>query len=570
MRQAHRVTGRTRAPRILPGAGVVVSSTVIALAGSTLPATAAPSSAPGSWTSPGSLMRPGVGIAAVSTDVQPAVVRSFDVPAGRGPFARAGTPVVAELERMPTSTYGLVGVTWEPGTAAKDTRAWIRTRIGGTWGPWTHLGGCTCPACRGSRPEDPDSEIRVGTAPTWVGAADGVAVRVTTSSARLPDDLSVETVEPDRTPLAAGVGSDTSTQRVPSGFPSIPNVVTRQEWGADPALGDTCSDPKYGSAARAVVVHHTVNSNSYSAFDSPAMMRSILAYHTQSQGWCDIGYNFVVDRYGRVFEGRRGGMRRPVRGAHAGDYNTDTVGISMLGNFDVGKLPPALKNAMVRLVGWRLGTSYMPARGRTKTKIYDRRVKRIIGHRDVMSTACPGRYGYKFLTHLRERVGELISDYDSPIEARADELGAEITGPVFEGERYARGGLRTDFANGAIFHKRGLGTHWLRGSSRRAYARFGGVYGALGYPRSDPRRTSVSGVFLIRFEGGSIYRVGKKRGYLVRGRIKLRYGKRGGVDGKLGVPTVTLTRNGPREKVTFEHGRIVHNRESGKINVIYS
>ena len=159
---------------------------------------------------------------------------------------------------------------------------------------------------------------------------------------------------------------------------------------------------------------------------------------------------------------------------------------------------------------------------------------------------------------------------DERLSARADELGTQITGPVFEGERYAHGGLRTDFAHGAIFHKRGLGTHWLKGATRRAYKRVGGVYGALGYPKTDALRTGVSGVFLVRFEGGSIYRVGKKRGYLVRGRIMLRYRKRGGVEGRLGAPTVTLTRHGPRDKVTFEHGRIVHNRESGKINVIYS
>lgn len=568
MRQVHRAAaGHAHVP--LTGPGMVAGVTAIALAGSMLLATAPRSSAAsGSWAAPGTL-RSGVGIAAVSLDVQPAVVRSLDVPVSRGSLARAGAAVVAELERTPVSTYGLVGVTWEPGTAAKDTRAWIRTRIRGTWGPWTHLGGCTCAACRASRAEDPDSEIRVGTAPTWVGAADGVAVRVTSSSGRLPSDLTVDTIEPDRTPLAPGVGVS-SAQRLPTGFPAKPNVVTRKQWGADPALGDQCSDPKYGSAARAVVVHHTVNSNSYSAADSPALMRSILAYHTQSQGWCDVGYNFVVDRYGTVFEGRRGGLHRPVRGAHAGNYNTDTVGVAMLGNFDVGKLPPALKDAMVRLVGWRLATSYVPARGRTKMKIYDKRLRRIVGHRDVMSTACPGRYGYKFLTNLRERAGELVSQYDSPIKVRADQLGAQVTGPVFESERSARGGLRTEFANGGIFQKRGLGAHWLKGASRQAYARFGGVYGSLGFPKTDARKTAVRGVGRINFEGGSIYRVGKKRAYLIRGRIMLRYNKRGGVGGRLGVPTTTQKSDGPRDKVTFEHGRIVLNRETGAINVIFS
>jgi uncharacterized protein with LGFP repeats len=97
-------------------------------------------------------------------------------------------------------------------------------------------------------------------------------------------------------------------------------VISRREWGADPRLGDECFEPVYGSSVRAVVLHHTVNSNDYSRSDAPAIVRSILAYHTQGQGWCDIGYNFLVDRFGRIYQGRRGGVRLPVRGAHAGDY----------------------------------------------------------------------------------------------------------------------------------------------------------------------------------------------------------------------------------------------------------
>ncbi|MDQ3629062.1 MAG: N-acetylmuramoyl-L-alanine amidase [Actinomycetota bacterium] len=557
MRQVHRNgAGHVRSSRALTGAGAVVSSTVIALAGSMLPATATPTPAtPSTRTVPAAVGSP---------VVEPTVVRSLDVPATDATFGRGKRSVVAKLEPTPTSTYGLVGVTWEPSTAAAGTSVSLRARVQGSWGRWMSL------EVEGDAASAEGDQTREGTDPIWVGAADGVAVRVISRTDRAPRDLSVETVEPDRAPLAAGVSSRTGTERLPSGFPAMPDVVTRQEWGADPALGDRCSDPKYGSAARAVVVHHTVNSNSYAASDSPAMMRSILAYHTQSQGWCDIGYNFVVDRYGTIFEGRRGGIRRPVRGAHAGDYNTDTVGVSMLGDFEAGRVTRPLKNAMVRLIGWRLGTSYMPARGRTKTRIHDRRLKRILGHRDVMSTVCPGEFGYAFLPRLRDRVAAYVSEYDSPIKARADELGASVTGPVFEGERFAAGGLRTDFANGAMFNKRGLGTHWLKGATRRAYKRVGGVYGALGYPKTDALRTGVSGVFLVRFEGGSIYRVGKKRGYLVRGRIMLRYRKRGGVEGRLGAPTVTLTRNGSREKVTFEHGRIVHNRESGALNVIFS
>lgn len=181
-----------------------------------------------------------------------------------------------------------------------------------------------------------------------------------------------------------------------------------------------------------------------------------------------------------------------------------------------------------------------------------------------------GRYGYAFLPRLRKRVAAYTSGYDSPIRVRAKELGSRVTGPVFEGERFARGGSRTRFGKGVIFRKSGLGAHWLNGATSQAYARFGGIYGVLGYPRSGQRATAVRGVRVIRFEGGSIYRVGKERAYLLRGRILIRYRKVGGVDGKLGVPTSTLTRNGPRQQVTFRRGRIVHNTVSGEIRVFLS
>jgi len=548
------------------GAGVVASATVVALAGGMLP---------------GTLASPALAAAAVTTGATPAAaapattqVRSLDVPGTSGAFARGGGAVVARLEPTETQVYGMVGVTWEPATAAQDTVVWVRTRNGDTWGPWTHLGGCTCPACRGSRPEDSDNKVRVGTAPTWIGSADGVAVRVISRSGSVPTDVSVELIEPDRSPLAPGTAvrasADTgaAAQRLAAGFPAMPNVVTRQEWGAAPGLVEPCDAPKYGSAARSVAVHHTVNSNSYSASETPALMRSILAYHTQSQGWCDLGYNFVVDRYGRIFEGRRGGMRLPVRGAHAGDYNTDTVGISMLGDFDVAPLTRRLKRSMVRLIGWRLGTSYVPAQG--TAIVPGGRVARIFAHRDVMPTECPGRYGYAFLPRLRKRTTAYTSRYDSPIRARAKELGSRVTGPVFQGERFARGGSWTRFGKGAMFSKNGLGTHWLERTTFKGYRRAGGVYGVLGYPRSGQRSTAVRGVSVIRFEGGSIYRVSTRNAYLVRGRILIRYRKLGGVDGRLGVPTSTTTRTGPREQVTFQHGRIVHNTASRKIWVFLS
>src|SRR5207342_1405298 len=149
-----------------------------------------------------------------------------------------------------------------------------------------------------------------------------------------------------------------------------------------------CWDPKYGHTFKAVVVHHTAGSNDYTRAESAAIVRGVYAYHTQSRGWCDIGYNFLIDRFGTVFEGRDGGIRRPVRGAHAGDYNVNTTGISLMGNFDTVDPTHAMKDSLVRMISWRLGAAYHRAYGHPF--VFDHRIARISGHRDVMSTACPG------------------------------------------------------------------------------------------------------------------------------------------------------------------------------------
>ena len=96
--------------------------------------------------------------------------------------------------------------------------------------------------------------------------------------------------------------------------------------------------PRYADAVHMVFVHHTDTPNGYAPGDVPAIIRSIYTYHVRSNGWNDIGYNFLVDAYGRVFEGRAGGIDRPVIGAQTQGFNTGSVGIAVIGN---GSLRPA-------------------------------------------------------------------------------------------------------------------------------------------------------------------------------------------------------------------------------------
>ena len=108
-------------------------------------------------------------------------------------------------------------------------------------------------------------------------------------------------------------------------------------------------------------VHHTVNANNYTAAQVPALLRGIYAYHTQSRGWRDIGYNYLVDRFGRIWEGRWGGVDRAVVGAHTLGYNEVSFAMSAIGNFDIAQPPQAVLDAYARLFAWKLSLYNIPA-----------------------------------------------------------------------------------------------------------------------------------------------------------------------------------------------------------------
>lgn len=499
------------------------------------------------------------------------VVRSLAVPRAAA-AARTGTSdLVAELPATATPTYGLVAVTWEHQSASQEVGVRVRARVSDSWTPWQVLE--VAPSEGPSESEE--SDVRDGTAPIWAGDADGVAVRVTSPDGIAPRGLQVVTVAPGTPPAAAPVRQTSSAAgagdpiTAPPKFPAMPPVVTRKQWGADRSLGDPCWSPIYGSTAKMVFIHHTVNTNDYTRAEAPGIVRSIQAYHTQGRGWCDIAYNFLVDRFGTIYEGRRGGMRLPVRGAHSGDYNVNSVGISLIGNFDEAKVPAATKNAVVRLVGWRLGTSYVPAIG--KVRLNRVRFDRISGHRDAMSTTCPGRYAYAWLPTLRRRVADYLSAYRSPIPRKRDRLGRDVTGPVFEGEIRLKGGRRTRFGNGEMFAKSGLGgPHWLTGRALTGYHTMHGTFGRLGFPTGDEEATAARGVTSVGFEHGRIFLVPRRAPRTLWGRVLLRYHKLGSVTGSLGLPTSSEARTATGALATFQGGTVIWDRATGKVSVVRS
>ncbi len=167
---------------------------------------------------------------------------------------------------------------------------------------------------------------------------------------------------------------------------------------------------------KAAFVHHTASGNGYSCAQAPSAIRGIYRYHVVSMGWRDIGYNFVVDKCGNIYEGRAGGVAKPVLGAHTLGFNTHSMGIALLGSHASAKPSAAAVKAVARLTAWKLGLFGANPRGRTYLKsgggnLYAKgrnvRLNVISGHRDGFATECPGWQMYRKLGSARTKAAEL-------------------------------------------------------------------------------------------------------------------------------------------------------------------
>jgi hypothetical protein len=197
-------------------------------------------------------------------------------------------------------------------------------------------------------------------------------------------------------------------------------VVSRAGWGADESLVATPN--AYASTVKAVFVHHTDTGNDYSCADSGAVVRSIFLYHVKTNGWNDIGNNFLVDKCGTLFEGRSGGVDQPVIGAHAYGFNTDSAGVAVLGTFTDIAPPQRALDTVARVAAWKLGldggdptgTTTLSERAKDGNFAYGSSVifKTIAGHRDANSTACPGQLLYDKLPAIRTAAAQWTKPAD--------------------------------------------------------------------------------------------------------------------------------------------------------------
>ncbi|MFI0236570.1 peptidoglycan recognition protein [Streptomyces sp. NPDC016845] len=196
-----------------------------------------------------------------------------------------------------------------------------------------------------------------------------------------------------------------------------PRVVPRSRWLGSMKTYDR--DPvRYGDRVVAVFIHHTDSPNGYDCADVPEIIRFVYAGQAGGKEWDDIGYNFLVDRCGTVYEGRAGGVNRPVVGAHTQGFNQDTAGIAAIGTFGEGTpVPRAMADSIAALAAWKLGMSDVDPRSTTRLTSSNSlsRYKKgtsadfhtISGHRDGYETECPGEALMRELPAIRERAARL-------------------------------------------------------------------------------------------------------------------------------------------------------------------
>ncbi|MFE0433360.1 peptidoglycan recognition protein [Streptomyces nigra] len=427
-------------------------------------------------------------------------------------------PAAQGLARRTVRPFSLVGVVWDDPAAELHGRVQIRTRevATGVWSGWQDV-----ETHNADHAADPDTEegadgrLRGATAPLWVGASNGVELRVVpegaepvpegtgtapegtgtapkgtdpapagadpapdktptggtstatdgtaaaapAAAAPLPTGLRLELVDPgeaapqDETLGAARPGALqpetadavagstvnadvaalsaaeipalgraeterelltlrgselTAAQKAKPYIGPRPRIVTRRGWGANERWRE--SRFVYTSKVKAAFVHHTATGSKYTCAQAPSVIRGIYRYHVVSMGWRDIGYNFLVDKCGNIYEGRAGGVAKAVLGAHTRGFNTNSMGVAVLGSYGSTKPSKSALKAVARLTAWKLGLYGANPRGKTYLtsgggNLYRKgknvRLNVISGHRDGFSTECPGLQLYRKLGSAR-------------------------------------------------------------------------------------------------------------------------------------------------------------------------
>ena len=523
--------------------------------------------------------------------------------------------------------FFVAGFTWTGGADLPDgVRIYLRVRENGSWSPWY-----LSEAADSGR----DDRATPGTGEFVTGGADAIQASVVGSS--LPAGLKLALV-PSRPQGEEVLGADdlTTTQAAPTPviedasatenqgtqvdpvamtLPASPASVTRPAAAsfaapaaapaAVPVVAPAATtanglpgavttranasymswDPEYARAGH-VVVHHTAGTNSYSAGQSASIVRGIYYYHAVVLDWGDIGYNFLVDKFGTVFEGRSGSVAAPAGrmsiGAHARGVNTGTMGISMMGDYSTVSPSDAQLSSVGKMAGWflkRAGISDVTGWAGLHVWTTERyqagstiSMPRILGHRDVGYTTCPGNVGYSKLGAIRaiakaqgsspqggssSASSTVPQDHPGAVALRGA-LGANgWIGAATSGvQASAKGGVFQRFEHGVGYWSPATGAQFVGEPVLSAWGAYGYQTGSMGYPRSG----GVAGVGGSRhqiFEGGIAYWRPGGRVSFIHGSILNAWAASGWEHSKVGLPTGRAVRQADGTMTqTFEKGSI--------------
>jgi hypothetical protein len=325
--------------------------------------------------------------------------------------------VVAAAGRQTTRVFraprrfDLIGLGWN---GRSPVRAEVRARKrGGPWSAWVPLHSSDDHGPDAGRAPAGDRTRRHGTDPIWTGPADEFQLRVDGAAAGLRARF-VRSAPAARTAgRRYGVARSAAARR--QGV--APAIIPRAAWGGDSVVPRAA--PLFGQVQLAFV-HHTATANDYGPEDSAAIVLGIARYHRDHNGWNDLGYNFLIDKYGQVFEGRAGGIDRAIVGAQAQGFNSVSTGVSCIGTFMTVAQTEAGMDALARLIAWKLSLHAVPVQGPVTVPSAGGPTnrfaagtpvtfERIAGHRDGNATSCPGDVLYGQLADLRARAARYVT-----------------------------------------------------------------------------------------------------------------------------------------------------------------
>ncbi len=288
----------------------------------------------------------------------------------------------------------------------------IRTSTAGdAWGPWRAM-------VRDSEPGDGAGVHASLLFGEGLRLQYRVTLRANTSGARpVLENLSLVCIDSRAGPTASALRA----AAIGTAADGMPPVISRAAWGANEAL--MTSPPEY-QPVEVHIVHHTVTGEG--GVDPAVVVRAVYYYHAVTLQWGDIGYNYLIDVYGNVYEGRYGGSG--VVGHHAGKYNWGSLGVSLIGDFEAVDVPKDMRNSLTSVLAAKSAEWRIDPLG--QHVFIDKMVPNILGHRDVGSTACPGARAYALLPQIRTETGDKLDHVPPQVRITTVSDGAALRGVV--------------------------------------------------------------------------------------------------------------------------------------------